>query len=180
MNLAASTDLTAPEREFLLSKLAQQEARQIGEIGAGTASRLWAEHSTMRVVSWAAPGCVESLRAAFAAEEKLARVEWRAIESAGESLPWKIPHFDFLFIDPSELGSDACEQAFRFGTEHVQRMGLILWHDADRPEVLALARKYFSHCSRHRRGRIGWCHWQVPGSACCALGDWWRRVNPFA
>jgi predicted O-methyltransferase YrrM len=181
-----------PREAALLRGLVQQARPQrLAEFGSGQTTRFWAEHSEAQIVTWDNyPEWIAELRAAFADAPWLPRVDWRfyAVSPEGprsvekDAVPWDGAAFDFLFLDgprsahPQNFGRSG---TFRFATKHAAPGALIVWHDAQRPHEREMARRYFAHCARHRRGSVGWCRWEA-SEGVKGLKKWWRRVNPGA
>jgi predicted O-methyltransferase YrrM len=180
-----------PREAALLSKLVRRARPQrIAEFGSGLTTRFWAENSDAHIVTWDNfPDWLRELQTVFAGAPWLKRVDWRLYTVTPEGprdvdkdpVPWDGEPFDFLFLDgprsahPPTFGRSG---TFRFATQHAAPGALIIWHDAQRPHEREMARKYFLHCARHRRGSVGWCRWEAPGRV-SAIKRWWRRVNPF-
>ena len=184
--------MSPAEDAELRAVLALAQPRRIAEFGSGLTTRFWAENAPdARIVTWDNyPDWIAELQTAFAGAAWLPRVEWRSYTVAPDgprdvekdAVPWDGEPFDFLFLDgprsahPQNFGRSG---TFRFATQHAAPGALIVWHDAQRPHERAMARKYFPHCARHRRGSVGWCKWEKP----CCVGELTKAVrglNPFA
>jgi predicted O-methyltransferase YrrM len=175
----------------LLGELVRRtNPKRIAEFGSGLTTRFWAENSQARIVTWDNfPDWIAELRNVFAATPWLERVDWRLYTVAPEgprhiekeAVSWESEPFDFLFLDgprsahPQNFGRSG---TFRFATRHAAPGALIVWHDAQRPHEREMARKYFAHCARHRRGSVGWCTWETPEKV-GAMKRLWRKLNPF-
>jgi predicted O-methyltransferase YrrM len=179
-----------PAEEARLRGLVREaNPKRIAEFGCGLTTRLWAESSDARIVTWDNfPEWVANIQEAFAAEPWLSRVEFRTYEvtPAGprsvekDPVPWEGEKFDFLFLDgprsahPQNFGRSG---SFRFATLHAAPGAMIAWHDADRPHEREMARRYFGHCARQRHDNVGWCRWE-PHTRGLRAGL--RRLNPWA
>jgi predicted O-methyltransferase YrrM len=181
-----------PTEAALLGELVRSaQPSRIAEFGSGLTTRFWAEHSHARIVTWDNyADWIAELKAAFAGGPWLERVDWRFYTVTPEgsrhvekdAVPWEGAPFEFLFLDgprsahPQNFGRSG---TFLFATRHAAPGALIVWHDAQRPHEREMARKYFGHCARKRRGSVGWCRWETPESV-GALKRLWRRMNLFA
>lgn len=184
--------MSAEEEAELHAVLALARPKRIAEFGSGLTTRFWAENMPdARIVTWDNyPDWIAELQTAFAGAPWLARVEWRSYTVTPEghrsvekdAVPWDGAPFDFLFLDgprsahPQNFGRSG---TFRFATQHAAPGALIVWHDAQRPHEREMARKYFGHCARHRRGSVGWCKWE-PAEKVSGLTAMLRKMNPFA
>ena len=161
----------------------------LAELGSGLSTRLWAENSEARIVTWDNyPDWVAALKETFQASPWIGRVDFRlyevtppgAREVEKDPVAWDGPKFDFLFLDgprsahPQNFGRSG---SFRFATLHAAPGATIVWHDAQRDHERALARRYFGHCRRRREGSVGWCRWESPDGS---LRQTWNRLNPLA
>jgi predicted O-methyltransferase YrrM len=177
------------EETRLKALIREAQPKLLAEFGAGLSTRLWAENSEARIVSWDNyPDWLAALREAFASAAWLSRVDFRLYSVTPEGprsvekdpVPWEGEKFDFLFLDgprsahPPSYGRSG---SFRFATMHAAPGAMIVWHDAQRPHEREMARHYFGHCRRNREGSVGWCRWEAPdGSFRQTLNRW----NPFA
>jgi predicted O-methyltransferase YrrM len=176
------------EAALLRELVGKARPKRIAEFGSGLTTRFWAENSEAQIVTWDNyPDWIAELRTAFGAVPWLDRVDWRlytvtpegARDVEKDPVPWEGEPFDFLFLDgprsahPPNFGRSG---TFRFATQHAAPGALIVWHDAQRPHEREMARRYFPHCARHRRGSVGWCQWETPGSV-GTLSKWWRKLS---
>ncbi len=180
-----------PTEAALLRELVQRAApKRLAEFGSGLTTRFWAENSEAQITTWDNfPDWIAELRTAFGDAPWLPRVDWRLYTVTPEGprsvekdrVPWEGEPFDFLFLDgprsahPQNYGRSG---TFRFATKHAAPGALIVWHDAHRPHEKELARKYFAHCTRQRKGSVGWCRWETPESV-GSLSKFVRKLNPF-
>jgi len=177
------------EQAQLEGLVREARPRRIAEFGCGLTTRLWAQNSDARIVTWDNyPEWVASIREAFASEPWLDRVDFRLYEvsPAGprsvekDPVPWDGEKFDFLFLDgprsahPPNFGRSG---TFRFAVQHAAPGAMIVWHDANRPHEREMARRYFGHCSRRRSSNVGWCRWKEPNGGLLQLLN---RFNPLA
>lgn len=181
--------MQAEEEAALRDLLREANPTTIAEFGSGQTTRFWAERCEARITTWDNyPKWITELKAAFAGASWLDRIEFRHYEvtppgprNVEKDPPeWSGAKFDFLFLDgprsahPQNFGRSG---TFRFATQHAAHGAMIVWHDARRPHEQEMARRYFSHCARKRRGNVGWCRWEARvGSLRQAL----RRFNFFA
>ena len=162
-------------------------------IGGWTASALVAEAGCTPLFVYSRAHLdrrVAELRAAFDGAPWVDRVEWRSYTVTPEGprsvekdpVPWDGEKFDFLFLDgprSAHAPNFGRTGTFRFATQHAAPGALIVWHDAQRPHEREIARKYFGHCARHRRGSVGWCRWEAPESV-GGIQRLLRGLNPLA
>jgi predicted O-methyltransferase YrrM len=180
-----------PDEAALLRELVQGAApRRIAEFGSGLTTRFWAENSEARITTWDNyPDWIAELKTAFGEAPWLSRVEWRDYTVTPEgprlvekdAVPWDGEPFDFLFLDgprSAHAQNFGRSGTFRFATKHAAPGALIVWHDAQRPHEKEMARKYFAHCTRKRKGSVGWCRWETPESV-GSLSKFVRKLNPF-
>ena len=180
------------EAELLRELITTAKPRRIAEFGSGQTTRFWAENvPDARIVTWDNyPEWIAELKATFAGEPWLERVDWREYTVTPEgprsvekdAVAWEGEPFDFLFLDGPRSAHEpnfGRTGTFRFATQHAAPGALIVWHDAHRPHEREIAKKYFGHCARKRQGSVGWCKWEKP---CCVggLARAVRRLNPFA
>lgn len=166
--------MSAEEDAALREMLALHEPKRLAEFGSGLTTRFWAENTQAKIVTWDNyPDWVTELKTAFADAAWLDRVDWRAYAVTPDGarhvekdiVPWEGEPFDFLFLDgprsahPQNFGRSG---TFRFATKHAAPGALVVWHDAQRPHEVEMARKYFGHCKRQRKGSVGWCRWEAP------------------
>jgi predicted O-methyltransferase YrrM len=181
--------MQAEEEAALRDLLNAAKPRVIAEFGSGQTTRFWAERSEAKIVTWDNyPKWIAELKAAFAGSAWTDRVEFRLYDvtppgprNVEKDAPeWEGEKFEFLFLDgprsahPQNFGRSG---TFRFATQHAAPGAMIVWHDANRPHEQEMARRYFSHCARKRRGNVGWCRWEEPNGS---LRQWLRRFNLFA
>ncbi len=180
-----------PAEEAALSEMiALRQPRRLAEFGSGLTTRFWAENTSAKIVTWDNyPDWVAELKTAFAGAAWLDRVDWRSYQVSPngardvekDAVPWEGEPFDFLFLDgPRSAHANTYGRSgtFRFATRHAAPGALIVWHDAQRPHEQEMAKKYFGHCARHRRGSVGWCRWEAPESV-GGLTKLLRQLNPF-
>ena len=182
-----------PAETALLKELvAAARPKRIAEFGSGLTTRFWAENAPdARIVTWDNyPEWIAELKAAFADAPWLSRVDWRSYSVTPEgprsvekdAVAWEGEPFDFLFLDgprSAHAPNFGRTGTFRFATQFAAPGAIIVWHDAHRPHEREIARRYFGHCARKRRGSVGWCKWEKP---CCVGGltAAMRKLNPFA
>lgn len=166
-----------PEETTLLVKLLKRCCpRSIAEFGSGGSTRILAENSSARIVTWDnTPAWVDMVRKLYVDKPWIDRVEFRTytvmppgpMAVQKDPVAWDGGRFDFLFLDgpraahPSSFGRSG---TFKFATLHAQKGACILWHDADGGHAIEWAFRCFRHCRIHHHGRMSWCIWNAPTS----------------